>query len=438
MSGPEKRTRFSPETAQEQEEHCSLQEQRERWERKKLRTAKALTQTERQYVGQLELITKIYHEVFRARCGRLKIAETGICGRIPDILVANRALLSAMDLGDFGSGFENFTESLSLYKEHADSIEPTLQALQYHSKKKKSFLRFRKLQESRSELKGRPLEQLLELPLLRVLEYRHYLRDLAENSLPGASDFAQLKGALHAVGDVCQYIDGIAQNCENDRQLRRVQSLIKGRRVRLLIPGRRYIREGWLSLVPQSGEEVKKRMLFLFSDVLAVASPCHPLHPINAHKFACRALYPLRECQVERVLGHTQSRGGLISLTFAKEKLLLMSTDQKDINDWYECLVAAVRKLSLTNGKRTKSAPSDSFEGKDAAEAKPRTAQPRVTKRSWDGNVKEGPQARHCPDSVSQEETVPKRARIGNDRSIWSQPPAEPNEPRTGWSCFLL
>ncbi|KAE8637102.1 hypothetical protein XENTR_v10003322 [Xenopus tropicalis] len=343
MSGPEKRTRFSPETAQEQEEHCSLQEQRERWERKKLRTAKALTQTERQYVGQLELITKIYHEVFRARCGRLKIAETGICGRIPDILVANRALLSAMDLGDFGSGFENFTESLSLYKEHADSIEPTLQALQYHSKKKKSFLRFRKLQESRSELKGRPLEQLLELPLLRVLEYRHYLRDLAENSLPGASDFAQLKGALHAVGDVCQYIDGIAQNCENDRQLRRVQSLIKGRRVRLLIPGRRYIREGWLSLVPQSGEEVKKRMLFLFSDVLAVASPCHPLHPINAHKFACRALYPLRECQVERVLGHTQSRGGLISLTFAKEKLLLMSTDQKDINDWYECLVAAVR-----------------------------------------------------------------------------------------------
>nr|NP_001082576.2 Rho guanine nucleotide exchange factor 39 [Xenopus laevis] len=437
MSAPERRTRFSPELVEEPEERCPLEEQRERWERKRLTTAKALIQTERQYLEQLELITRIYHDVFRARCGRLKIAETGICGHIPEILVANRLLLSAMDLGDFGSGFENFTESLSLYKKHADSIEPTVQVLQYHTKKKKkSFMRFRKLQESRSELKGRPLEQLLELPLLRVLEYRHYLRDLAENSRPGASDFAKLTSALHAVSDVCQYIDTIAQDCDNERHLRRVQSLIKGRRVRILIPGRRYIREGWLSLVPQSGEEVKQRMFFLFSDVLAVTSPCHPLHPINCHKFTCRSLYPLRECHVERVLGHTQSQGGLISVSFAKEKLLLMSTDQTDINDWYKCLVGAVRKFHSNSRKNTKTAPGDQLVGEE--EAKAQALQPKVTKRSWDREVKEGRQAQRCPDFMSHEETAPKKAKIVNDRSLQSCPPADTQEASAGWSCSLL
>ncbi|OCU02872.1 hypothetical protein XELAEV_18008644mg [Xenopus laevis] len=365
MSAPERRTRFSPELVEEPEERCPLEEQRERWERKRLTTAKALIQTERQYLEQLELITRIYHDVFRARCGRLKIAETGICGHIPEILVANRLLLSAMDLGDFGSGFENFTESLSLYKKHADSIEPTVQVLQYHTKKKKkSFMRFRKLQESRSELKGRPLEQLLELPLLRVLEYRHYLRDLAENSRPGASDFAKLTSALHAVSDVCQYIDTIAQDCDNERHLRRVQSLIKGRRVRILIPGKR------------------------------------------------------------------------IRVSFAKEKLLLMSTDQTDINDWYKCLVGAVRKFHSNSRKNTKTAPGDQLVGEE--EAKAQALQPKVTKRSWDREVKEGRQAQRCPDFMSHEETAPKKAKIVNDRSLQSCPPADTQEASAGWSCSLL
>ncbi|KAM5125239.1 rho guanine nucleotide exchange factor 39-like [Mantella aurantiaca] len=173
--------------------------------------------------------------------------------------------------------------------------------------------------------------------------YRHYLEDLIENHLPGSTDAVQLTGALQAVCAVCDHIEDARQLQENQRQLHRVQKMLKGRRVRIISPGRRYIREGWLSLVPSSGEEVKHRMIFLFSDVLAVTAPCHPLHPINAHKFCCRALYPLRECRVERVLGHTQSQGGLISLSFQREKLLLMSANQQDMNSWYECLLTAMR-----------------------------------------------------------------------------------------------
>ncbi|XP_073540746.1 rho guanine nucleotide exchange factor 39 isoform X1 [Phyllobates terribilis] len=432
-----------------------VRHQRRRWERKRGRTARELLETERAYVEELELITKFYDEVFRARCGNMKLAQEGICGTIPSIVKVNRSLLMSLERNVIPSGFHNFSQYLHLYKKHGDCIGATQQAVQIQIKKKKSFSRFMKLQESRPELQGRTLEKLLELPLQRVMRYRHYLQDLLENTFPGSSDSAHLNGALLAVTDVCDHIENLQQLKENDQQLRRVQGLLKGRRIRILSPGRLFIRDGWLSLVPPSGEDVKHRMLFLFSDVLLVTAPCHPLHPVNAHKFCCRGVYPLRECQVEKVLGHTQSQGGLLSkenvsstdlhcrfkgieesklsvnrkivreylaninefkspgpdelhprvlkeiveeileplsiifenswrtgevpedwrranvvpifkkgkkvdpgnyrpLSFRREKLLFMSSNQQEMNGWYESLVMAVRKLHTENCRQTR------------------------------------------------------------------------------------
>ncbi|XP_066458315.1 rho guanine nucleotide exchange factor 39 [Eleutherodactylus coqui] len=335
----------------------AVRDQRCRWERKKGRTARELLETERAYVEELELITKLYDEVFRARCGNLKLAQEGICGTIPSIVKVNRSLLMSLERDMAPSGFQNFCEYLHLYKKHADCMEATRHAIQAQLKKKKSFARFMKLQELRPELQGRTLEQQLELPLQRVMGYRRYLLDLVENTFPSSSDCAQLHGALRAVSDVCDHIENLQQQQDNDQQLQRVQRLLKGRRIRIASPGRLFLREGWLSLVPPSGEDVKPRMLFLFSDVLLVTAPCHPLHPFNAHKFCCRAVYPLGECHVERVLGHTTSRGGLISLSFSREKLLFMSSDQQDMNGWYESLVVAVRKHHTENTRHTRTGP---------------------------------------------------------------------------------
>ncbi|XP_068128879.1 rho guanine nucleotide exchange factor 39 [Hyperolius riggenbachi] len=297
-------------------------------------------------------------------------------------------------------------------------MEATQQAVQTAAKKVKSFARFKKLQESRPEFKGQSLEKLLYLPLHRAFKYRHYLKDLVENILPGSRECVQLNGALQAISDLCDHIEDIQQHKENQLQLQRVQKLLKGRRVRILSPGRRYIREGWLSLVPPSGEDVKHRMLFLFSDVLAVTSPCHPLHPVNAHKFSCLALYPLRECQVERVLGHTQSQGGLISLSFRKEKLLLMSDNQQDLNSWFECLVMAVRKLCTDVVTETRQ--PFSVQQCDCAS-------PRVSKRPHEEAVRE--------DSGIQGVMSQKRMRMGEHlgEDEMMSPQAD-----SGWSCAIL
>ncbi|XP_040276625.1 rho guanine nucleotide exchange factor 39 isoform X2 [Bufo bufo] len=405
-----------------------VRDQRRRWERKRGRTARELLETEREYVEDLELITKFYDEVFRVRCGSLALAQEGICGTIPSLVKVNRSLLMSLERDMAPSGFQTFSQYLHLYKKHADCMDATRHAVQTQVKKKKSFARFMKLQESRPEFQGRTLEQLLELPLQRVMRYRHYLLDLVENTFPDSPDSAHLNGALQAVCHVCDHIENMQQLQENDQQLQRVQKLLKGRRTRVLSPGRRFIREGWLSLVPPSGEEVKPRMLFLFSDILLVTAPCHPLHPFNAQKFCCRAVYPLMECQVEKVLGHTQGQGGLISLSFKREKLLFMSSNHQDMNGWYESLVMAVRKLH-----------TDRYTRRDA----PQRGQRTMTELQ---NVPaaRAPKRHHVNSSMDvlntaapQEDPVCKRPKTSNRPEDGSSQPAA-SEEGSGWKCVIL
>ncbi|CAL8234926.1 unnamed protein product, partial [Arctogadus glacialis] len=107
-----------------------------------------------------------------------------------------------------------------------------------------------------------------------------------------------------------------------------------------------FIREGWLRRVPTKGAEATPRMFFLFSDMLVQAKRCGPPH---GGKFSGQHAYPLQDCTVDKVFGHTRSQGGLLSLSFPKAKLLLMSCDQEDINDWHQSLASAVGKLQSKN-----------------------------------------------------------------------------------------
>nr|XP_032646928.1 rho guanine nucleotide exchange factor 39 isoform X2 [Chelonoidis abingdonii] len=214
-------------------------------------------------------------------------------------------------------------------------------------KKNKAFCRFKKLQESRPEFLGWQLEDLLPLPLQRLHQYKHLFRDLMENTSPDSVEFQYLAKAVKSVSDVSQWVHSTIRSHENSMQLLRVQKLLKGQKTKVLTPERWYIQEGWLMVVPTKGEEVKRKMFFLFSDILVATKPCHPLHPLNSDKFSCQAIYPLSQCTVDKVFGHTQSQGGLLSLSFPHKTLLLMSSNQEDINNWYLNLTTAIRQLKV-------------------------------------------------------------------------------------------
>ncbi|XP_071187638.1 rho guanine nucleotide exchange factor 39 [Salvelinus alpinus] len=327
----------------------SVQEQREKWERKRTRTARALVQTEQKYCKQLELVNTYFVEILKAKGTLRQDIRESIFSSIPSIRSVNQSLLVRLENGDVGRGFDEFCPHLHHYVTYVDNIQNANKVLALQVKKNKAFRRFKKLQESRPEFHNCKLEDLLPLPIQRIQQYKHFLRDLSENTSPDYPEFQQLSRSVKLVSEVSQRIQDNARSHDNHLQLRRVQRLLKGRKTKVVSPGRWYLREGWLRTVPPKGAEVKPKMFFLFSDVLLQAKPCHPLHPTNGDKFAGQRLYPLKDCTVDKVFGHTKSQGGLLSLTFPKAKLLLMSSDQEDLNDWYSSLSSAVGQLKSRN-----------------------------------------------------------------------------------------
>ncbi|XP_035482151.2 rho guanine nucleotide exchange factor 39 isoform X2 [Scophthalmus maximus] len=323
----------------------TIQEQRDRWERKRSRTAKELVKTEQLYCQQLRLVTTYFVEILKAKGTLKQDIRENIFSSIQAIHSVNQSLLVHLENGYFGRGFDQFCPHLQHYDAYADNIYNANKVLGTQLKKNKAFRRFKKLQETRPEFDNHELEDLLQLPLQRIDQYMHFLQDLTANTSPDNPEFEQLSRAVTAVGKVSQRIQNNTRRHENHLQLCRVQKLLKGRSTKVLAAGRWYIREGWLNMVPPKGAEAKPKMFFLFSDMLLQAKRCSPLHPTNGDKFTGQHIYPLQDCTVEKVFGHTKSKGGLLSLTFPKAKLLLMSSNQKDLNDWHQSLSSAISKL---------------------------------------------------------------------------------------------
>ncbi|XP_023274498.1 rho guanine nucleotide exchange factor 39 isoform X2 [Seriola lalandi dorsalis] len=323
----------------------SIQEQRDRWERKRSRTARELVQTEQHYCQQLKLVTTYFVEILKAKGTLRQDITENIFSSIKAIHSVNQSLLVHLENGYFGRGFDQFCPHLQHYNTYVDNIYNASKVLRIQLKKNKAFRRFKKLQETRPEFNNQKLEDLLQLPILRIDQYKHFLQDLTANTSPDNPEFQQLSKAVTAVSEVSHRIQNNTRCHENHLQLCRVQKLLKGRKTKVLAAGRWYIREGWLNMVPPKGAEAKPKMFFLFSDMLLQAKRCSPLHPTNGDKFTGQHMYPLQDCTLEKVFGHTRSKGGLLSLTFPRAKLLLMSSNQEDLNDWYQSLSSAIRKL---------------------------------------------------------------------------------------------
>ncbi|XP_076861177.1 rho guanine nucleotide exchange factor 39 isoform X2 [Brachyhypopomus gauderio] len=372
-----------------------VQLQRERWERKRRMAGRELVQSEQRYCEQLDLVVTYFVEILKAKGTLRQDIRESIFSSIKSIHLVNQTLLPHLEEGDVGRGFEQFCPHLHFYTTYIDNFQTAKKVLMVQVKKNKAFRRFKKLQESRPEFHKQKLEDLLSLPLQRVQQYMHFLKDLTENTSPDNPEFQQLSS-------------------------------------------RWYIREGWLKTVPPKGTETKPKMFFLFSDILVQAKPCSAMLPTNGNKFTMQRVYPLRECTVDKVFGHTKSQGGLLSLTFARAKLLLMSCDQEDINDWHRSLCLAIGQLKTRNTAvhrradllRTPLRPTpDGQRGRP--DSSPTPSRKRPVAREEGAEVGGGPSSTSRPPTAESAAVASKRMKL-------SDAPTARSQESSGWSCVIL
>ncbi|XP_064873011.1 rho guanine nucleotide exchange factor 39-like [Oncorhynchus nerka] len=149
----------------------SVQEQREKWERKRTRTVRALVQTEQKYCKQLQLVNTYFVEILKAKGTLRQDIRESIFSSIPSVYSVNQTLLVRLENGDFGRGFDDFCPHLHHYVTYVDNIQNANRVLALQVKKNKAFRRFKKLQESRPEFLNCKLEDLLPLPIQRIQQY---------------------------------------------------------------------------------------------------------------------------------------------------------------------------------------------------------------------------------------------------------------------------
>ncbi|KAM3842707.1 rho guanine nucleotide exchange factor 39-like [Diretmus argenteus] len=207
-------------------------------------------------MGRRLLIGMYFVEILKAKGTLRQDVRDNIFSSIKSIHSVNQTLLIHLENGYFGRGFDQFCPQLHHYNSYADNIynsskvlgvqmkknkafrrfkneclsvvsgpdeeEQSLQTVQMKKnkafrrfkneclsvvsgpdeeeqslqtvqmKKNKAFRRFKKLQEARPEFKGCKLEDLLQLPVQRIEQYKHFLQDLTENTSPDNPEFQQL------------------------------------------------------------------------------------------------------------------------------------------------------------------------------------------------------------------------------------------------------
>lgn len=103
-------------------------------------------------------------------------------------------------------------------------------------------------------------------------QYENLTVALAENPSSNSPEHQQHEQAAQLKSEIAQRIHTIGQKQRNEQLLLPcVQALLGGRQAKGLTWACRFLRQGWLLVLPPRGEPL--RMFFLFSDLLLVARP---------------------------------------------------------------------------------------------------------------------------------------------------------------------
>uniref|UniRef100_A0A8B9LMQ5 Vav 2 guanine nucleotide exchange factor n=1 Tax=Astyanax mexicanus TaxID=7994 RepID=A0A8B9LMQ5_ASTMX len=201
------------------------------------------------------------------------IEKVSVCRR-RDIIKVHFALLRAIDLNMVSGGnglgkiFLDFKERLLIYGQycsHMEHAQKTLEELIVAREDVKSKVEecTMKVQEGKFKL-----QDLLVVPMQRVLKYHLLLKELVSHSTD-RPERQQLKEALEAMQDLAMYINEVKRDNETLKKISEFQSSIENLQVKLEEYGRPKI-DGELKVCSILNRTKQDRYIFLFDKVVIV------------------------------------------------------------------------------------------------------------------------------------------------------------------------
>ncbi|XP_011904066.1 PREDICTED: guanine nucleotide exchange factor VAV2 isoform X1 [Cercocebus atys] len=231
-----------------------------------------IQETEAKYYRTLEDIEKNYMSPLRLVLSPADMAAVFI--NLEDLIKVHHSFLRAIDVSMMVGGstlakvFLDFKERLLIYGEYCSHMEHAQNTLNQLLASREDFRQ--KVEECTLKVQDGKfkLQDLLVVPMQRVLKYHLLLKELLSHSAE-RPERQQLKEALEAMQDLAMYINEVKRDKETLRKISEFQSSIENLQVKLEEFGRPKI-DGELKVRSIVNHTKQDRYLFLFDKVVIV------------------------------------------------------------------------------------------------------------------------------------------------------------------------
>ncbi|KAB0358524.1 hypothetical protein FD754_002680 [Muntiacus muntjak] len=231
-----------------------------------------IQETEAKYYRTLEDIEKNYVTPLRLVLSPADMAAIFI--NLEDLIKVHHSFLRAIDVSMMAGGsslakvFLDFKERLLIYGEYCSHMEHAQNTLNQLLASREDFRQ--KVEECTLKVQDGKfkLQDLLVVPMQRVLKYHLLLKELLSHSTD-RPERQQLKEALEAMQDLAMYINEVKRDKETLKKISEFQSSIENLQVKLEEFGRPKI-DGELKVRSIVNHTKQDRYLFLFDKVVIV------------------------------------------------------------------------------------------------------------------------------------------------------------------------
>ncbi|KAL6070881.1 Rho guanyl nucleotide exchange factor [Balamuthia mandrillaris] len=299
---------------------------------------------------------------------------------------------------DLGQPFLNLSDYLKMYSQYCSNQKMQRETLLACEKKNKEFKAFLESRHHEPELCYLQLTDFLIKPVQRLCKYPLLLRELLRHTDKAHADYSALESAYQKIQNVVTSVNTQKQNEEDLEKVAELLNILQGTEkfgVQLMVPGRRFIEEGFIEQAIKSGTgvcEFQTMRYYLFSDLLILCESSasaqaqseekkvgkHSKGKKNKEKVNVLAMVPFAMSLVNDVADNAEKKvSNAVEIIYKKDIITLRFASSEEKARWMTQLLT-MERLDLDDSDS--GSDSDSGETEPTSEAfSPRARGSRVT-----------------------------------------------------------
>eukprot|EP01084_Bolivina_argentea_P108248 193450_1 len=164
-----------------------------------------------------------------------------------------------------------FCPHFKMYQNYLNNYQYAATKLaELRKKPTSSFCAFCNKKRQKKYFDNLPLESLIILPIQRMPRYKMLLEEIIKNTDSKHPDLTQLKNAFNKISEVNTSINNRMKEFDQRIRVQNIENRFYGKVTNLVIPSRKFIKQGELCKIERSDDEYY--LFMLFNDCLLYAS----------------------------------------------------------------------------------------------------------------------------------------------------------------------